>query len=106
MSRRFIIIEECEPGIPVTGCGCEGITTSTMLECEDAVLTPGDACPAGRCPECDGLVYLEASEDRRIIELLKANNREVERRRAAEAEARRLETVVRALSSVRVCSCP
>jgi hypothetical protein len=64
MAREIITIEESAPGLPVWGCGCEGITTDTMLVCEDAILTPGDPCPAGRCPECMGLVYLDRPEDR------------------------------------------
>lgn len=67
MSRDVIYIEECDPGLRVAGCGCEWSdtgTTDTMLTCDDAILTAGDASPAGRCPECLGLVYLDRPEDR------------------------------------------
>jgi hypothetical protein len=47
--------------IPVDGCfGC-GWTgmASECAEIDTCSLTPGDPSPAGRCPECDCLVYIK-----------------------------------------------
>jgi len=69
MARDVIYVEECEAGLRVVGCGCDHhTTTDTMVTCDDAILTPGDPCPAGRCPECYGLVYLDRPEDRAALE--------------------------------------
>lgn len=44
-------------------CSCDNCTwqgtSDKVNEVKDCVLTPGDASPVGRCPECDGLVYLD-----------------------------------------------
>ncbi len=39
-------------------CGWQGAASLT-LDVEECSLTPGDSSPVGRCPECDGLVYLD-----------------------------------------------
>jgi len=45
---------------PVSCGSCEwGGTASELLEIGDAILTPGDPSPAGRCPECESLAYVE-----------------------------------------------
>lgn len=57
------------PGDPVTlksrcgSCGWQS-TADALDEIKDASLTPGDPSPAGRCPECGGLVYLDREIDR------------------------------------------
>jgi len=33
-----------------------------LVEIRDCVLTPGDPSPAGRCPDCEALAYLDDSE--------------------------------------------
>lgn len=38
-------------------CGWDG-TADKVSEVGDCCLTPGDGSPVGRCPECDGLVYV------------------------------------------------
>lgn len=44
-------------------CQCSNCTwsgfASKLREIGDCSLTPGDASPAGRCPECDSLAYVE-----------------------------------------------
>ena len=70
-------IDAAEPGLKVSGCGCEwpngpDATTSTMTPCTDGILPPGDPVPAGRCPECCGLVYL-----RRPIDLVRDHAQEL-----------------------------
>ncbi len=52
---------------PVSGCGCgpcrSALTVADVVEIGDCCLTPGDPSPVGRCPHCDGLVYVvEASK--------------------------------------------
>lgn len=43
-------------------CACESCSwagmASELNEIGDAILTPGHASPAGRCPECDTLAYV------------------------------------------------
>lgn len=50
-------------------CGaCDWKGTADQLDdIEDAVLTPGDPSPAGRCPECHALAYVVV--ERRAKEL-------------------------------------
>lgn len=68
MSGNSIVIESNAPETsPVIGCGCDW--RGTLADVEDvnetgATLEAGDASPAGRCPECGGLVYLDRPEDR------------------------------------------
>ncbi|MBP1297054.1 MULTISPECIES: hypothetical protein [Bradyrhizobium] len=59
-------------------CCCSSCDWSgTAIECaeiDDCSLTPGDASPCGRCPECDSLAYLDGPLDRakdRVERLLK-----------------------------------
>jgi hypothetical protein len=40
------------------GCDWEG-TVEDVIEIDECILTAGDASPAGRCPECEALVYVE-----------------------------------------------
>lgn len=44
-------------------CHCDGCDwrgkASETTEIDNCSLTPGDASPVGRCPECDSLAYLE-----------------------------------------------
>lgn len=44
----------CECG----DCGWKG-TYAALAGIEDCALTPGDPSPAGRCPECDSLAYVD-----------------------------------------------
>lgn len=37
---------------------------SALAEIGDCILTPGDGSPAGRCPECDTLAYINTPETR------------------------------------------
>lgn len=64
--QYLAIIEDHLPGsTPVGGCGCEGKwprTLCAVAPIEEAVLTPGDPSPAGRCPCCNGLVYPESGK--------------------------------------------
>lgn len=39
-------------------CGWTG-TADKTVDVQSCALTPGDASPVGRCPECDGLAYLD-----------------------------------------------
>lgn len=57
--RYTAIVEEPDDTTPVWGCGCqqEGLILRHCLPVEEAVLTPGDPSPCGRCPTCQGLVY-------------------------------------------------
>lgn len=68
MSGRHLYIEEHEDdSTPVTGCGCEHDPPLTFGQCDpitDGVLTAGDPSPCARCPECDGLIYLDRPLDR------------------------------------------
>lgn len=54
------------PETPVGGCGCDGPnrTLAEVAEIGDCSLTPGDPSPAGRCPDCDGLVYVDTPKAR------------------------------------------
>lgn len=68
MSGRTLYIEEHEDdSTPVTGCGCERDRPLTFGECDpvtDGALTAGDPSPCARCPDCDGLIYLDRPIDR------------------------------------------
>ena len=43
-------------------CSCDGCDWAGMASdaapIESCSLTPGDPSPAGRCPECDSLIYV------------------------------------------------
>jgi hypothetical protein len=57
------------PGDPATlPCQCGGCewkgTAAQLVDIEDCGLTPGDPSPAGRCPECNALAYLDREKDR------------------------------------------
>lgn len=73
MGRRSITIEDVAPDAPCFcgGCGWTG-RADALVPCEDAILTPGDASPAGRCPDCEALAYLDRPEDRARDEALNA----------------------------------
>lgn len=66
--RRAIIIETdaVDPATPVSGCGCDECpaTVADVAEIDGCALTPGDASPVGRCPSCDGLVYIDTPASR------------------------------------------
>ena len=46
--------------IPCTcgDCGWQGMANA-LAAIGDCSLTPGDASPAGRCPDCDALAYID-----------------------------------------------
>jgi len=60
MSGRTIIIERsASPETPAACGACDWRgSAGDLAPVTDAVLTPGDPAPAGRCPECDSLAYL------------------------------------------------
>lgn len=65
MGRECIEIEEADVALPCDCGGCSWTGTAGDLAPPDgAILTPGDASPAGRCPECGALAYLNRTEDR------------------------------------------
>ncbi len=57
-------IDFVEPETPCRGCGCDSMPFSKLKPIYDCTLTPGDPSPAGRCPECEGLVYVDTAETR------------------------------------------
>lgn len=72
MSGRHLYIEDHpDKHCSVTGCGCgwKG-NVALMNPVTDGALTAGDASPAGRCPLCDELVYLNRPQDRAVNALL------------------------------------
>lgn len=56
-------------------CSCEDCDwkgpASDLNQIGDAVLTPGDASPAGRCPECDTLAYVDQISRDEVVKALK-----------------------------------
>lgn len=56
-------------------CACDNCnwkgTADELNRIGDAVLTPGHASPAGRCPECDSLAYVDAVELPEVVAALK-----------------------------------
>lgn len=65
MAQRIIQIEAAADATPCACGACDWRGEAQRLSpCTDAILTPGDACPAGRCPECDSLAYLDRVKDR------------------------------------------
>lgn len=46
-----------------SGCAWRG-PAQELEDIESCSLTPGDASPAGRCPECNSLAYLDRPKDR------------------------------------------
>jgi len=66
MVKSLICIETCAPDdTPCTGCGCDWQgTLADVTQIDDCTLDAGDASPAGRCPECGDLVYLDRPIDR------------------------------------------
>lgn len=65
MSEAWDYKVQIDKPAPTTRCLCSNCTWSgpfSKLEpIEHAVLTPGDPSPAGRCPECDCLAYVNAN---------------------------------------------
>lgn len=59
MTTGYKVIEVWAPdNAPVEcSCGWHG-TAETVADIERCALTAGDPSPIGRCPDCDGLVYL------------------------------------------------
>lgn len=55
--------EDSAPCVCGGGCGWHG-TAQWLDEIEDCSLTPGDPSPAGRCPRCGSLAYLDRPKDR------------------------------------------
>lgn len=47
-------------------CDWHGVAQATK-DVEDCTLTPGDASPVGRCPECDSLAYLYDKASRVLV---------------------------------------
>lgn len=58
---KLIVIEQ-EQLSDETSCTCGNCSwigpISQSDEVLDAILTPGDEVPAGRCPDCEALVYV------------------------------------------------
>jgi hypothetical protein len=65
MGRLISIERDHLPDDAPCDCGqCEWVgPLSATADVSDAVLTPGDPSPCGRCPECEGLCYLIRAED-------------------------------------------
>ena len=65
MAREHIKIEPCaaDAAAVCECCGWRG-TAAGVAAPDGAVLTPGDASPVGRCPECQALAYLDRPQDR------------------------------------------
>lgn len=60
-----VLIDDLEPNAPCKCGSCEWSGVFDDLdEIKDCSLTPGDASPAGRCPECESLVYPSRELDR------------------------------------------
>lgn len=65
MSRDCIEIEKAGDALPCDCGSCEWRGPAADLARPDgAILTPGDPSPAGRCPDCGALAYLNRPEDR------------------------------------------
>lgn len=61
-----------EPHTIACSCSdCEWTGTADQLaEIGDAVLTPGDPSPAGRCPDCAALAYVDDDRESRLLDAL------------------------------------
>lgn len=63
-SEIYFASIDVSSGIPaVCGCGWSG-SSGDLKDIKDCALDPGDPSPAGRCPECDSLAYLDRPKDR------------------------------------------
>ncbi|MPQ56257.1 hypothetical protein [Duganella sp. FT27W] len=55
-------------------CICENcettMTADKLAPIESAILTPGHASPAGRCPECDQLAYVDQPDLQSLVEIV------------------------------------
>jgi NAD-dependent SIR2 family protein deacetylase len=55
-------------------CRCENCdqtySADKLAPIVDASLTPGDPSPAGRCPECGQLAYVDAPDLTAVVEVL------------------------------------
>lgn len=74
---RVMEVEDAgNAGCTCDNCGWTG-TADETCDIQDCALTPGDSSPVGRCPECDGLSYLnkplrEESFDKRLLDMVNA----------------------------------
>ena len=65
MGWKHITIERPEEGTPCKCGGCEWSGPAAHLnEIGDVYITAGDPTPAGRCPECDSLAYVDTQKSR------------------------------------------
>lgn len=57
----YVVTEVEDVGDVACVCGgCDWIGTADLVaNIGDCALTPGDASPVGRCPECDSLCYIK-----------------------------------------------
>lgn len=65
MSRDLIGIDTHQKRDDPASCGgCDWTGTAAQVRpALDAILTPGDAVPLGRCPRCQSLAYLARRHD-------------------------------------------
>jgi hypothetical protein len=62
-----IHFEDLDDDQMCSGCGCDPMPYSSLNPADDCLLTPGDESPAGRCPDCDCLVYpIEVEQGQRL----------------------------------------
>lgn len=60
---RYVAEIEVVEGTPCEcDCGWEG-PAEELAEIGECALTPGDPSPAGRCPKCDCLAYVQKEEE-------------------------------------------
>lgn len=76
VNENYRAIIDPEPKVSASckcaNCGWVG-PFSDLSDIQECALTPGDASPAGRCPNCDMLAYVQEltdvmDEDVRIID--------------------------------------
>jgi len=60
---RYTAEIDLEEGAACVCGSCDWVgVMEDLVEIRDCVLTPGDPSPAGRCPDCEALAYLDDSE--------------------------------------------
>jgi hypothetical protein len=52
-----------------SSCDWKGMAVDVM-KVKVAYLTPGDESPAGRCPECEALVYVEKPDYKALLQAI------------------------------------
>lgn len=76
-TKSYVVAEVEDAGNAACTCqNCDAaLTADQVTDIGDCALTPGDASPVGRCPKCDGLVYLDQPLRGEVVDIVETDRR-------------------------------